>query len=174
MACREEYDRYLAAISEYGPDSEEARRAGEEYFGCIRFMGSIYAGRDSHSSSMDERLYLHWVRMKEAWDELFGRIKPRPPSDNKRTLEVRNQIFGNANTAMVFSNALTEAFQKSGIELKDNEMFEFVVNIREKPAYISELMSSIRSRDAPPIDFITDNKTMSQLMRELERDRLKP
>jgi len=173
MACKDEYDRYQAAIDEYGPDSEEAREARDGYYECIRFMLSIYEGRASFSASRDERLYLHWKNLKEAWEELFGVVKPLPRPWMKRTLEVRNQIFSDANTAMLFSNALTDAFKKSGIELKDNEMFEFVINIREKPAYISELMSSSRSRDITPINFITDSKIMGQLMREIERDRLK-
>jgi hypothetical protein len=173
MACIDEHDRYLAAVEAHGRDSEEARQAQSEYFECIRFMESIYAGRDSHSSSMDERLYQQWMRVMEAWEELFGKIKPRPPPDIQRTLEVRNQIFSDARIAMHFSNALTEAFKKSDIELKENEMFEFVINIREKPEYISELLSSQRTRGIPPINFITHSEIMGQLMRELERDRLK-
>jgi hypothetical protein len=173
MSCKDEYDRYLAAVDEHGRYSEEARQAQDEFFECIRFMLSIHEGRDSHSASWDERIYQNWLRMREAWEELFGKIKPRPPPDLRRTLEVRNQIFRDSKTAMLFSDVLTEAFKKSGIELKENEMFEFVVNIREKPEYISELMSSQRSRDIPPMNFITENKIMAQLMREIERDRLK-
>jgi len=174
MSCRDEYDRYLAAIEEHGRYSEEARQAQAEYHECIRFMESIYEGRASFSASLDERLYQNLMRMMEAWEELFGKIKPRPPPDIKRSLEVRNQIFSDARTTMIFSNALTEAFKNSGIELKENEMFEFVINIREKPAYISELLSSSRTRGIPPMNFITDNKIMGQLLKELERDRLKP
>jgi hypothetical protein len=48
----------------------------------------------------------------------------------------RNEIFGDVNSAMLFSNALIEAFEKSGIELKQNAIFEFLVNLREILAYI--------------------------------------
>ena len=156
MVCENESERYRRAVEESGLDSEEARQALEELYNCIRFSESIIEGRDSHSASMDERLFLHMKRMREAWEELFGKVRPLPHSYIKRTLEVRTQIFSKPETAMIFSDALTEAFKKSGIELKDHEMFELKVFIREKPAYISELLSSSRSRENPPVDFITE------------------
>jgi hypothetical protein len=141
---------------------------------CLRFMLSINAARQAHSAEMDERRYLQWLRIMEAHEELFGKIRPRPPKDVQRSLEVRNQVFSSPKNAVAFSNMLAEAFKEAKVDLTENEIFECYICIREKPAYISEILLPSRGKGTPPMQFITNPGIMGQVMKILENDRVKP
>lgn len=166
-ACEREHVTYLIAERNYrrGSGSAEAcRQALGEFSACIRFNESIAEGRASHSAAMDERRYLQMKELMEAQEKLFGKLKPRPPKDITRTLEVRNQIFSTPGNAIVFGTHLAHAFKEAGIDVRPNEMFECYVCIREKPANIMELLPSTRLKDRSPMNFITEPKLMKQLM----------
>ena len=169
MACEEEYARMMGAPA----GSDERDQAEADFYECIRFMLSIYEARRSHSADMDVARYERMKRLMEATKELFGRIKPRPPKDISRSREVRNQIFRDSKTPMVFSKALTEAFQASNITLKENEIFECTISIRERPSNVSELLTVTKAKGVPPMNFITDSATMAQVMKEMQKDRIK-
>ena len=169
MACEEEYARMMGAPA----GSDERDQAEADFYECIRFMLSIYEARRSHSADMDVARYERMKRLMEATKELFGRIKPRPPKDITRSREVRNQIFRDSKTPMVFSKALTEAFHASNITLKENEMFECTVSIRERPSNVAELLSLSKAKGVPPMNFITDSTTMAKVLKEIQKDRIK-
>lgn len=151
------------------PGSDERAQAEADFYECVRFMLSIYEARHSHSAARDEEQYQRMKRLMEATQALFGKIKPRPPKDISRSREVRNQIFRDAKTPMIFSQALTEAFQKANIKLKENEIFECTISIREKPSNVSELLTITKARGVPPMNFITDSTIMGQLMKEMKK-----
>lgn len=165
MACEEEYARMM----ETPPGSDARAQAEADFYECIRFMLSIYEARHSHSADMDVERYERMKRLMEATKELFGKIKPRPPKDIRRSREVRNQIFRDSKTPMVFSKALTEAFHTSNITLKENEMFECTISIRERPSNVAELLTVTKAKGVPPMNFITDNATMALVMKELKK-----
>jgi hypothetical protein len=169
MACEEEYAR----MNSLPPGSDERARAEADFYECIRFMLSIYEARRSHSADMDVERFERMKRLMEAMQALFGKIKPRSPKDISRSREVRNQIFSDSKTAMVFSKALTEAFHASNITLKENEMFECTISIRERPSNVTELLSLVKAKGVPPMNFITDSTIMGQLMKEIQKDRIK-
>lgn len=165
MACEDEYARMLNAP----PGSDQRHQAEADFYECMRFMLSIYEARHSHSADMEEKRIQQMKKILEAWNELFGKIKPLPPKDIARSREVRNQIFRDAKTPMIFSNALSEAFQKANIKLKENEMFECTISIRERPSHVTELLSPVKAKGVPPMNFITDSTVMGQLMKEIKK-----
>jgi hypothetical protein len=169
MACENEYAR----MNSLPPGSDERDQAEADFYECIRFMLSIYEARHSHSADMDVERYERMKRLMEATQALFGKIKPRPPKDISRSREVRNQIFRDSKTPMVFSRAITEAFHASNITLKENEMVECTISIRERPAQISELLSLSRAKGVPPMNFITDSATMAQVLKEIQKEKIK-
>jgi len=171
MTCEKEQQDLEDAIDGV-EGSMTVAEATAALYECFRFMGSVYETRRSHSAGMTEIQYLRMKFILEASEALFGKIKPRPPQDIKRTFEVRNQIFGSTDKAMIFSTMLAEALKKSKIDLKEHEMVECIISVRKKPAYISELLSSSRTQGVPPLIFITEPAIMGQLMSALEKDRI--
>jgi hypothetical protein len=169
MTCEEEYSRMMEAPA--GSNERSQREA--DFYECMRFMLSIYEARGADAASRTVEQYEKMKRVMEATAALTGKLKPRPPKDFSRSREVRNQIFSDTKTAMLFSNALTDAFHKSHIDLKENEMFECTISLRERPAQISELLSLSRAKGVPPMNFITDSATMAQVMKEMQKDRIK-
>jgi hypothetical protein len=159
MACYEEYTRMINSPA----GSDEHDQAEADFSECIRFMLSIYETRRSHSADMDVERYERMKRLMEATQALFGKIKPRPPKDISRSREVRNQIFSDSKTAMLFSNAMTDAFHKANIKLKEGEMFECTISIREKPSNVSDILSFSKAKGVPQMNFITDSTIMGQL-----------
>jgi hypothetical protein len=169
MACEEEFAR----MNSLPPGSDERAQAEADFYECLRFMLSIYETRRSHSADMDVEQHERMKRLMEATQALFGKIKPRPPKDIARSREVRNQIFRDSKTPMVFSTALTEAFHASNITLKENELFECTISIRERPSNVTELLSLSKAKGIPPMNFITDSTTMAQVLKEIQKERIK-
>jgi len=142
-------------------------------------------------------LWMHQVHALHLWSEAFSlrwhgrrtiRTNEETHGSNKGTLrkdktataerhhavrEVRNQIFRDSKTPMVFSKALTEAFQASNITLKENELFECTISIRERPSNVAELLSLSKAKGVPPMNFITDSTTMAKVLKEIQKDRIK-
>jgi len=93
MVCEEESQAMRDAEENHGRASPEYRDASGEFFECLRNSISIIEGRHSHASAWDERMYLHWKFLEEAWEALLKGFKPVPPRCGKRSTDVRNQIF---------------------------------------------------------------------------------
>jgi hypothetical protein len=171
MVCESKAQALADAERDYGRGSQQYEDALGDLAECIRFYESIYEARAAHQSAWDERMYLHWKYLEDAWEALMKGFKPPRPW-LKRTAEVRKQIFSKTNIAMVFSNKLEEAFKEAKIELKNDEAFECLICIREKPECISELVSPLNNKGPSSIDSIFAPNIMKDVMNARERDKI--
>ncbi len=107
-------------------------KAWAEFFLCL--MEKLGAGLD-----LEERLMAF---LKEDWEafRLPEEVKPWPLPCDMRSKEVRGQIFGDPQKAMVFSKGLAEAFRETGIELQDDETFACLVCVVPISGYMSEVI----------------------------------
>ncbi|OPZ44968.1 MAG: hypothetical protein BWY93_00120 [Euryarchaeota archaeon ADurb.BinA087] len=168
MGCEEYYQAYNDLLANrpdrddpgYGQWTRDLYQAERDVLSCISFMMSIYQARREHSSDMTVKRYEQMKYIMEKWEELVGKIKPLPRPSIQRSYEVRNHIFSNPKTTMLFSNALTEAFDKSKITLKEDEMVVCTISVAKKPSQISELLPQLK--DAK---YITNSAIMSKLIK---------
>ena len=170
MSCRREELEMMLARVRYGEDSPEYESARGRYLRC---MEPIHAGRASHAASWDERLYLHYLFLQEAWEALVGKLDIPRPGDPFRTDEVRKEIFADSKTAMLFSKALADAFKKSGIELKDDETFACHISVVKKPTTVSEARRMLSAGAPGEMSGVMEPLVMERVMEELEKERIR-
>ena len=169
MPCESEWQRYQAAE---GPERDEAR---DEFFACILRNLAIQAGRASHASAWDERMYHHYKFLQEAWDALFGGIKPLPGPEDPRTRTLRAQLSAKPERMLWLSKAVAQALERAEIKLGDKETFACLLFVIDKPEYASELITQPAigaERKSPQVQLVVEPGTMRQVMEALQRDRL--
>jgi len=140
-------------------------------------MLGIIAGRHSHSSAWDERLYLLAKELEAAWAELIGPIDVPPrPDCGRRSREVRAQILGERKTAMLFSQGLQEAFRKSGIQLAEDETYLCTVCVAKKPRYVSDALAldplAQGQAGGARVNYIMEPAVMDQVTRSLAQEEI--
>jgi hypothetical protein len=171
--CKSEYEAMQQA--QRNGDEDEYREACREFEKCLRKAESILAGRDSHSASWDEKLYLFNKQLQEMWKNMFeGLNLPPRPTCGKSSLQVRKEIFGNEKNAMVFSKKIQEAFVESGVKLQDGETFACLVCVVNKPEYVSEAVNLDplyqRIEGAPRLNYIMEPAVMQSTMNSIKQD----
>jgi hypothetical protein len=109
------------------------------------------------------------ARLKEEWELLPAEeVKPWPLPCDMRSAEVRGQIFADPQKAMIFSEAVAEAFQKAGIELEDNETFACLVCVVPRSRYVSEVIGPAFLEAGPKssaLTYITGPEEMSAIFK---------
>ena len=83
--------------------------------------------------------------MQEVREKFFEKVDVPPRPCGMRSDEIKAEIFSDQNKAMLFSSKIQEAFNESGIELKEDETFACLLCVIKKPQYVSEVMSSQNS-----------------------------
>jgi len=131
-SCKDEYAR-LQELEEQGITSGPVWDAAN-----FALAICLQANRDAFAQQAWER---EMERLKEEWELLHPEeVKPWPQPCDMRSKEVRGQIFDDPQKAMVFSEAVAEAFRKTDIELEDNETFAVLVCVVSRSRYVSEVI----------------------------------
>ena len=173
--CYSEWTELNSARARFGEDSPQYRAALGRYLAC---MEGIYETRASRSASETVESYERWVAIEQAWEQLFGRIKPPRPRCGERSLAVRDKMFADTGTAMTFSEGLQKAFETTGIQLEKDEAFACLVCVVKKPQYVSEALAldplGVKTADGPRLCYILSPGVMKPMLTAVEQDRIKP
>jgi hypothetical protein len=172
MPCEDEWNE-LQSFDADDPDvvaSVEYQAALGRYNIC---MMPFWAGRDSHALDWDLRLMEQWQAWRELWESVIGQIDRPWPEVKNRFVEVRDKIFADVDTALIFSQRIEQAFQEAGIPLEDNETFACFVYVRERPTDVSEVIAPSVLASHPEarslLNIIMEPETMQGLMEALEK-----
>jgi len=141
----------------------------------IEYQGCVEAG---HSITYCRKKYIGKIlSIKDELDEIIDWPGPRPGPYlmglsvlDERTVEVNANIFGDAKRTMIFSKKISEAFEETGINLKEGETFACNLSIIKTPGYASEVLNSTGGK--PQLSCIIHPRIMSKVMDVVERDRI--
>lgn len=172
MDCESEFEEKELARERYGEDSPQYHLAMQRYVFCA---AAVQAARDAHAQGWDERLIEQWEAWRALWETIMGQIdRPPRPDLERRSIELRNKIFADVETALIFSEGIENAFRESGIQLEEDETFACFVYVRERPTDVSEVISPTFLASHPearsPLSIIMEPETMRRLMEALEKD----
>ena len=129
----------------------------------VRLAMCLAEGREGFDQDAWER---EQERLKKQWEgfRLPDEVKPWPQPCDMRSKEVRGQIFDDPQKAMIFSEALAEAFEQTGIQLEDNETFACLVCVVPRSRYVSEVIGPAFLEAGPTraaLSYITGPEEMS-------------
>lgn len=171
MACESEREAVDLAIANHGANSPEFHAAHGVWLQCI---GAVQDARDGWAADRDEILMKRMGWLSEFRELVLGQIDVPPgPDFEKRGIDLRNKIFADAKTALIFSERIEQAFQESGIPLEENETFACFVYVRERPTDVSEVMAPAFQASHPEarslFNIIMAPETMQHLMEAIEK-----
>jgi hypothetical protein len=169
MACESEFRAKQEAERLYGVGSPQFNEAMGKYLRCI---GAVQDARDGWAADRDEILMERMGWLRDFSESVLGQIDVPPgPDFDKRNIDLRNKIFGDAKTALIFSERIEQAFRESGIALEDNETFACFVYVRERPSDVSEVIAPTFLASHPEVrsllNIIMAPKPMRQVLEGL-------
>lgn len=171
MACDSERKAVDDAIRDHGVISPEFRAVYPAWVHCI---GDVQRVRDERDADWDEIMMKQLGWLSDFCELVIGPLPVPPgPEFETRGIDVRNKIFADVETALIFSQRIEQAFQESGIQLEDNETFACFVYVRERPTDVSEVTAPTFLASHPEarslLNIIMAPEPTQQVMEALEK-----
>lgn len=136
------------------------------------------ANRRSDTTA-DDRMMALLEFLEEAYAALFEKIDPdriRPIPCGMASVELREKLFADEGSAMIFSDKLAEAFKESNLELKENETFTCLICVTDKPKTVSEAMAldplGVSKSSSLPVNYVMEPAIMKSLMKRIDKEKI--
>jgi dsDNA-binding SOS-regulon protein len=104
-------------------------------------------------------------------------VGPIPGECPIRSEEINKAIYSDMDKAMSISTAIEKVLDKAGIQFSEDETFAVTFHAAKRPEYVSEVVSAEAqpgvTGSAPRTTFMMAPDIMKQVMRAVERDRIK-